>query len=257
MRSVKDLAEEALAIGVPASMLLKSELGRQVLRSAAGVDGIVLQGGGALHHVYGSPRFSADLDFAQAAGLDERDLGLALERARAAVDDAWGNCVLEPARSRGRLHRQKLRVSVRAGMTLVLSIERYEVAVHLKERRRLRAEQAEVAVEAPAEILADKVVASLDRFLARGAMKLRDVFDIDFLLRLASPDPELVRKKLADYGLSRGTDALPEVAASLDALAEPDLREQLRGVLPQRALDSYDASRGLASVRDLLRGLAA
>ena len=61
MKSLRALAETASDLTVPLSLVLKSELGREVLGSTSRVAGLVLQGGGALHHVFGSPRFSADL----------------------------------------------------------------------------------------------------------------------------------------------------------------------------------------------------
>ena len=80
MRSLRELAKTAVDLSVPLSLVLKSELGREVLGSTSRVGGLVLQGGGALHHVFGSPRFSADLDFAQQPDLDESALTTALCR---------------------------------------------------------------------------------------------------------------------------------------------------------------------------------
>ncbi len=81
VRTLNELAAGAATLGVPLSLVLKSELGHQVLRSLAGVPHLVLQGGGAVHHVFGSPRFSADLDFAQQPLLDESAVGAALHDA--------------------------------------------------------------------------------------------------------------------------------------------------------------------------------
>ena len=80
MRPLKALAGSASELRVPLSMVIKSELGDQVLRCTAGLAGLVLQGGGAVHHVFGSPRFSADLDFAQQPDLDHARLESALLR---------------------------------------------------------------------------------------------------------------------------------------------------------------------------------
>ena len=167
MRSLKALAETAAELRVPLSLVLKSDLGGEVLACTSRVPGLVLQGGGALHHVFGSPRFSADLDFAQQEDLDETALGAALSQTAAEASRTWGTCTLEGLTTKGRLHRQKLRVALDAGTSHVLAIERYEVPVHEPESRPTVGRGELVRVESPAEIVADKVVAAIDRFAAR------------------------------------------------------------------------------------------
>lgn len=248
MRPLKALAESAAELRVPLSLVLKSDLGREVLRSTSGVPGLVLQGGGALHHVFGSPRFSADLDFAQQPDLDEVLLLSALSEAAAMAREAWGTCTLEPATSKGRLHRQKLRIALDAGTSHVLAIERYEVLAHEPEIRP-GAGGASLRVESPAEIVADKVVAALDRFSARGTTRLRDVFDVAFLLDLGRPGRDLVLAKLADYGYPRDLTPLADIAASLDEVAAERLRSELRDVLPRLYLERFDPLPGVRKVR--------
>ena len=184
----------------------------------------MLQGGGALHHVFGSPRFSADLDFAQQPDLDEAALAAALSHAAAEASRTWGACTLEAAPSKGRLHRQKLRVALDAGTSYVLAIERYEIPVHEPETRPALGCSESVRVESPAEIIADKVVAAVDRLSARGMMKLRDVFDVAFLLDFGRPGRDLVLAKLADYGFPRDLAPLAGPAALLDEVAAERLR---------------------------------
>jgi len=112
-------------------------------------------------------------------------------------------------------------------------------------------------VEAPEEIVADKLVASIDRLLARGAMKLRDAYDIDLLLqRGCRPDAALIEQKIADYALEVGRAALADVAASLTLLAEQALVEQLRDVLPAAEVERVDPRAILARVRQLSQELA-
>jgi predicted nucleotidyltransferase component of viral defense system len=69
--------------------------------------------------------------------------------------------------------------------------------------------------ETPNEILADKAVA----LTARAALKFRDVWDVWFLVNKlgATPDREMVLKKLADYGT---TDIAVKANARLDELAK-------------------------------------
>lgn len=89
-----------------------------------------------------------------------------------------------------------------AGTSHVLAIERYEVEVHEPETRPVLGGAGLVRVESPAEIIADKLVAAVDRFATRGMVKLRDAFDVAFLLDLGRPRRDLVLAKLADYGYS-------------------------------------------------------
>jgi hypothetical protein len=269
MDPLSTLLQRASDRGVPPSMEVKSALGREVVRSLASLDGLVLQGGGALHHIYGSPRFSADIGLAQTAMVAARDLARDFERdfeaaceaVRQLVEREWGSCELGSVLSKGRLHRNKLRFRWRRGATLVLAIERYETPVHRRQRRPLFLEPdsaLRVWVEAPEELIADKIAASIDRIRTRGTLKLRDVYDLDFLRHLSPPEPELVRLKLADYGLPPDLDLLESAADSLDALAAAELVEQLRDVLPQVDLEAFDAKAALEAVRalflEVLRG---
>ncbi len=251
MRPLKALAESASELRVPLSLVLKSDFGREVLRSTSRVAGLVLQGGGAVHHVFGSPRFSADLDFAQQPELDEELLAAALSKAAAVARAAWGACELEPSISKGRLHRQKLRVALDAGTSYVLAIERYEVPVHEPQIRPALGGAELVRVESPAEIIADKVVAALDRFSARGMTKLRDVFDVAFLLDLGRPGRDLVLAKLADYGYPPDLKLLAGIAALLDEVAAERLRSELRDVLPRPHLERFDPLQAVRKVRTL------
>jgi len=220
MRPLRALAGVASELRVPLSMVLKSELGREVLRSTSGVAGLVLQGGGAVHHVFGSPRFSADLDFAQQADLDEARLSAGLADAALVAQAAWGACSVEAVTTKGRLHRQKLRVSL-------------------------------------AEIIADKVVAAVDRLASRGMMKLRDVFDIRFLFDFGRPRRDLVLAKLADYGYPQDLAPLRSLAVVLDEVAAERLRGELRDVLPRPDLERFDPVAAVAMVRSFYLELSA
>lgn len=257
MRPLRTLAGVASELRVPLSMVLKSELGGEVLKRTSGVGGLVLQGGGAVHHVYGSPRFSADLDYAQQTELREDDLVAALGSVAAETRDAWGDCTLEEVVDKGRLHRQKLRVRLDAGASHVLSIERYQVRVHEPEWRPARGGPEMVRVESPAEIIADKLVAACDRWRARGTTKLRDVFDIAFLLDLGRPGSGLVLAKLADYGYPEDLLPLRLLADTLDEVAAERLRGELRDVLPRRDLERFDPVAACARVRALLHEVSA
>lgn len=251
MKPLKTLAETASELRVPLSLVLKSELGREVLRNTSAVPGLVLQGGGAVHHVFGSPRYSADLDFAQQLDLDEERLRTALQAAAAEAGKAWGACTLEAATSKGRLHRHKLRVPLDSGTSHVLAIERYQVAVHQPETRPVLGGTGAVRVESAAEIVADKLVAAIDRFAVRGMMKLRDVFDVAFLLKVGRPGRDLLLAKLGDYDHPKDLTPLSRLGALLDEVAAERLRGELRDVLPRLYLDGFDPMRAIREVKAL------
>lgn len=257
MESLGQIRERAAHLGVLFSMVLKSAMGREAVRELARVEGLVLQGGGALHHIYGSPRFSADLDYAQPGPLDEHRLWYALETARSRMESAWGPCSLEKARGTDRLKRWKLRLLLRPGVSLVLAVECFPIPVHRPRiHPLLGAEETLVPVESPAEIIADKMAASVDRWRTRGSLKLRDLYDIHLLLRRERCEEDLLRRKLADYGLPAGKPLLQEIAAFLGPLLADELREQLRGVLPQGELDRLDVDLVVAEVAALFRELS-
>ena len=165
MRSLRALAETASDLSVPLSLVLKSDLGREVLGSTSRVAGLVLQGGGALHHVFGSPGSPRTWISRSNRTWARRGLAARPSHAAAEASRTWGACTLEAAPSKGRLHRQKLRVAIDAGTSHVLAIERYEVPVHGRDWADLGRLES-VRVESPAEIIADKVVAAVDRFSA-------------------------------------------------------------------------------------------
>lgn len=210
---------------------MKEGLAERTVLALADEPRAVLQGGAALHFVYGSPRLSADVDFVGeevARALAERGEGIA--RAVAQWLDQPARWSLGRA---GRLIRGKISLEIDATRRLVMPVEAYEVPAH---RPRLDARAG--TVEEPEEIAADKVVASADRLARRGTLKTRDLFDLWFLkarLGTQPPDAELVAQKLRDYGQpARGAD----VAAAARAIPEGEVQASLEGVLPGPELAS-------------------
>ncbi len=230
MARVDEIAADARARGLRPWIALKERLAELAVLALADEPRAVLQGGGALHFVYGSPRLSADVDFVGeqvAAALAERGPGIAQ------AAQAW---IGQPARwslaKAGRLLRGKVSVEIDAARRLVLPVEAYGVPAH---RQRLDARAG--AVEGPEEIVAHKIVASADRLARRGTLKTRDLFDLWFLavrLRTEPPDAELVTRKLRDYGQpARGVD----VAAAARSIPEEEIQSALEGVLPRAELN--------------------
>ncbi|MBI4704726.1 MAG: nucleotidyl transferase AbiEii/AbiGii toxin family protein [Deltaproteobacteria bacterium] len=220
---------EARAQGLRPWIAVKERLARSAVEVMAGAPAAVLQGGAALHFVYGSPRLSADVDFV-GAGVARAIETQGPEIARAA-SEAVGRPATWSMTCHGRLLRGKVAIELGPARRLVLPVEAYQVPAH-----RIRLAAPFGPVEEPEEITADKAVASADRLARRGALKTRDLFDLWFILaRLGSagPDAALVAAKAADYGLPR-RDA--DLAAAVRAIPEEELRSALQGVLPASEL---------------------
>lgn len=186
---------------------------------------LALQGGAALLFAYGSPRLTRDLDFAarpevfpDPAELMERIPGLELRR-----DDRQA---VPP-------FLRLVRTERRHGFALAVPVE--VAGVPAEDVRTVDLGGGPVWVEAPDEILTDKVVACLVRMRRRGTVKPQDLFDIAYL-RYAFPgvrtSAERVARRLAAYG--EAAEARPVVGRLLEWLrgpgAVPAVRDGLEAV---------------------------
>jgi len=157
-------------------------------------DRLVLQGGAALHFVYGSPRLTRDLDFVAPPDAFPRfkDVAAAVPGIKLRREDLRS----APPFMRGAVQTRHggvwLSVPVEIAGVRVEGVAEAEAAPGVR-----------VAVETPDEIMTDKVVACFARMQGRGAVKPQDVFDIAYLRRAlgARTTPEAVRHRLADYGM--------------------------------------------------------
>jgi predicted nucleotidyltransferase component of viral defense system len=212
--------------------------------SEAGVlQHVIFQGGTALRLCYGGERYSEDLDFVCGkGGLYLKDLELnavvdrALETTKRTLQrdfdiDAAQISLKRPA------HPEVVKgsdVNVVAWQIVVpvsstpktpksrIKIEFANVPSYDSKPMVVSAPPGLVQIqdvilntETPNEILADKAVA----LTARTALKYRDVWDVWFLLDKlgATPDREIVAKKLADYKTS---DITTKAKVRLDELTE-------------------------------------
>jgi hypothetical protein len=87
-------------------------------------------------------------------------------------------------------------------------------------------------------------------------VKLRDVFDVAFLLDFGRPGRDLVLAKLADYGYPPDLTPLSTLSTLLDEVAAERLRAELGGVLPRRAREGFDARHAVRRVRALFEELS-
>ncbi|MBI2895824.1 MAG: nucleotidyl transferase AbiEii/AbiGii toxin family protein [Deltaproteobacteria bacterium] len=248
MDPIDEILEDARARGIRPWIGLKERLARRVIEVARARGGVTLQGGAALHFVYGSPRLSADVDFVgEAAGRRIADLG---EELASAAGDLLGRPCRWSIRQSGRLVRGKIQVDIDEARRLVLPVEAFEVPAH-----RPRAEPPAGTVEEPDEILADKAVASADRLARRGTLKTTDLYDLWYLrtrLDVREVDRRLVQAKMADYGLERhGQD----LGAAVRAISPEELRSALTGVLPTAELEGLDAPGVIEAAASMLEAL--
>jgi hypothetical protein len=159
--------------------------------------GLILQGGGALHFVYSSPRYSNDLDFVCPNFRQDRD-ALIAELAKefkihdtvgyspriAKVEDGYFRVSYDPSKDQGLV----VRVEVKDN-----TAEDFYPA---------KGAFSPLLVETPQEIYADKIVASLHRMARRGSLKSTDLFDLDHLVENLNGEagPDKIDRKSASYG---------------------------------------------------------
>lgn len=158
---------------------------------------MVLRGGGALHFVYSSPRYSADLDFA-APELDSNrqkivDMGLGL---KFAVNDvpiypelrannenniriAYAVTPTKKSTPEADLRFEYVKTKIRE----VADVSgKLEVVKDLPgKNRQSSGKYAPLLVETPDQIYADKIFANLNRMLTRGSIKGTDLFDLEWI----------------------------------------------------------------------------
>jgi predicted nucleotidyltransferase component of viral defense system len=212
--------------------------------SEAGVlQHVIFQGGTALRLCYGGERYSEDLDFVCGkAGAYLKDIELdalvdkALETTKRTLQrdfdiDAAQIALKRPAQPKLVKGSD---VNVAAWQIVVpvsptpktpksrIKIEFANVPSYDSRPLTVSATPGLVQIqdvilnaETPDEILADKAVA----LTARAALKFRDVWDVWFLLNKlgATPDPEMVLKKFADYSTA---DIVVKAKARLGELAQ-------------------------------------
>ncbi len=200
------IAQEAGQNDISVALALKQYIGEDLLAKLyENWQGVVLQGGGALSHVYGSPRLSVDLDFAHQLPAHDLKIKLTDILSKYVIEKHF-ECSYEFAftnPSDDRLTRIKLVAVTPLGERNSLHGEFYSVPVHQSEKRNLRGTQHVVIVESPTELLADKIKATIERQGKRGFLKISDLFDIWYLKERtgAALDRELVGQKFIDYCL--------------------------------------------------------
>ncbi len=201
---------------------------------------LTFQGGSALHLMYGSPRFSEDLDFAGGRGIDFQTI------------NGFGECVMDYVNSFYRMSmnlKDKIRPGEHTGMRVFeLKFETNPENRHIP-RRMIKVEIAAceaftressymnscydfipttledlmIVTQSPEEILADKLLALPAAFNSSTSewsnIRYRDFFDIWFLKHQlgAQFDPELLQKKIDDYAVRNFDEAVGNTVESIAA----------------------------------------
>lgn len=168
---------------------------RQVAESEVLSGEMVFQGGGALHFIYSSPRYSEDLDFV-AENLDERKDDIVSEFGPIEFEGRQ----IDPE-VKEKMGGELIRISYQTGENQPSG------KVEIFDQRALDAEMAEgahpVTVESPEEIYADKVVATFGRMDKRGSLKPTDLFDLDYLNTNfeAQASADMIERKAETYDI--------------------------------------------------------
>jgi len=238
---------------------IKSIIQQDFLRAVSEcdfVENITLQGGGALHFVYGSPRISVNLDFVHQLSDISYIINEIKPKFIKYVRDSL-NVTPDLYLSKAGEKFLRLKLDVKLGKIQFISskVELYKVASYTGTWKPLiQIPTCEVFVESQLEILSDKFVAGLER-IKRGFFKMRDIYDIWYLLKCSPPDrfldKELNKNKLLDYNVSFKKSSIKEIIIELSKPEQIDiLNASLKGYLPLKDLDKVEPEEMIGVVID-------
>ena len=156
-------------------------------------DELVLQGGGALHFIYGSPRYSTDLDFVS------ENFPTIQDRLQSRLTTLLSERGIIP-RIKSNRDGDVLRAAYPLGDQLPSG--KVEITHQVSfDHAPTTGKYAPLLVEAPTELYADKLAANLIRLATRGSIKGTDLYDLDYLrtqFKTACSEAGL-REKAASY----------------------------------------------------------
>lgn len=157
---------------------------------------IILQGGGALHFIYSSPRYSHDLDFV-CPELFAVDVQYPLVTELGKEIPLCEGQILKPNL---KLRQRFVRVKYgHPGTDLKVKVEIGQAKA--KGYGESKGKFSPLLVESPSEIYSDKILATLGRMQERGSIKPTDLFDLEYLRNNlnAQADFEEVEEKAEWY----------------------------------------------------------
>ncbi len=220
--------------------LLYSIAGRSFLWS-----NMIFQGGGALHFVYSSPRYSDDIDFV-APQFDATTADAIKDGLMSAIHLHDTIHYTPRVAKEGKDPRKGdyLRIAYSASHTDREPTARVEIRQHTAEEYAPATGRfSPLLVESPTEIYADKVVATLGRMAERGTIKPTDLFDLDYIV--ANLDGEAsedrIERKAGSYGHFGWS---PEnVEAVLRYVTDPKNHDNFQRVIQKSLLPDVSAHR--------------
>lgn len=251
---IDKIQEESVDIS-EMNLKIKTELAKVVLaelaKTGAALDGLVLQGGNALHLVYGSPRLSKDLDFS----VSESNLDF----------NAVTNNILDLQSGLSKNNLTILlqkdtpdfkRIRVQFSKENNVFYTSLEIAnVSSATQRKELTNYGLVHVEEVSEIFVDKIVASLDRMKSRSSFKYTDAYDIYFLQSsVKSFEPSLLHKKLKDYNIQIAPLDFDNVISYLgDSANTVQFERYLSRCLPKEILSELNVKEVLKTVEETFK----
>lgn len=198
------------------------------IRDCPFADSLVLQGGGALHFIYSSPRMSGDLDF-----VDQTIPQLGLGGYTCALDE-WADGIYPINRTKALPPRG---VRGKWGFEEGLPLAKVEIESRDLSREAIVTEGrfGPLRVKTPREIYADKVFANLSRLDARRGItrmpfKPNDFFDLNFIVQQLGEYP-VPMSDIFEKGIAYGQEHLVRPAMFqeiVDLTRDPENHEFFR-----------------------------
>jgi len=169
---------------------------------------LILLGGGALHFIYSSPRYSSDLDFVSPNIRAKKDdiISELTEGFKNSIPNVSGNKIIEKYEPRlAKGEDDCIRVSYSQNVPQTPNAKIEIVEQNAFEYAPTVGQFYPVLVESPGEIYADKVIATLQRTARGHPLKGTDLFDLDYIVNNLGgvPSEDLIMKK-RDYYNGRG-----------------------------------------------------
>jgi len=253
---IEDIIKEAQAEGILWSLAVKTEVMKSFLgavgRSKFAED-LVLQGGGAMKFVYGSPRYSVDLDFVLRT---PRQNWLHFMEVGKVLPDLFGHPITSSPKKVGE---KMLRIAMvlQLGNREALSTKVEICAVPSQSSHLEESQVGKVLVESPEEIVLDKLAANIDRLRRKNFIKTHDVFDFFYVLkslgRVPSWKQDDVEKKLQAYGTSCDSASVQSLLVWFEQERHfEEFRKTLDGYLPQKTLQKMDLRMAFKTVKEFI-----
>ncbi len=236
-----DITRKAGKTGISPVLVLREEMQKATLASLSRMNAfnhIVFQGGTAIRIFYNSPRFSEDLDFVLNGdtAFDLASRAEELERYISSEFHYLQEIRVRVQKNTGDIQRIAVRsISDIPSQRLSINVELFSVPSHLNSPKILAYPPINpvVRVEAPEEILVDKIIA----IALREYLKGRDIWDLYYLTNQlnVSTDRELLAKKAGDYGAEGLREKIGESREKLMKNGVEALDREMKRFLPVTA----------------------